>query len=56
MIDVDTSALGKLVFEELESAALAKWLAVRADLPKCSSTLATDAAATPWVASRRGHR
>ncbi len=41
MIYFDTSALVKLVFEETESAALAEWLMVRADVPKLSSDLAT---------------
>ena len=41
MIYFDTSALVKLVFEETESAALAEWLTVRADVPKVSSDLST---------------
>lgn len=39
MIYFDTSALVKLVFDETESAALAEWLTVRADIPKVSSDL-----------------
>ncbi len=41
MIYFDTSALVKLVFDENESAALAEWLTVRADVPKISSDLST---------------
>ncbi|MHB8318353.1 MAG: type II toxin-antitoxin system VapC family toxin [Acidimicrobiales bacterium] len=41
MIYFDTSALVKLVFDELESAALADWLTLRADVPKVSSDLST---------------
>ncbi len=41
MIYFDTSALVKLVFDEAESAALAEWLSVRADVPKVSSDLST---------------
>ena len=41
MIYFDASALVKLVFEETESAALAEWLTVRADVPKVSSDLST---------------
>lgn len=41
MIYFDTSALVKLVFEEVESMALAKWLSVRVEVPKISSDLAT---------------
>jgi predicted nucleic acid-binding protein len=41
VIYFDTSALVKLVFEETESAALAKWLSVREDVPKISSDLST---------------
>ncbi len=41
MIYFDTSALVKLVFDETESAALAEWLTVRADVPKVSSDLST---------------
>ena len=41
MIYFDTSALVKLVFEELESAALEEWLTIRADVPKVSSDLST---------------
>lgn len=39
MIYFDTSALVKLIFDETESAALAEWLTVRADVPKISSDL-----------------
>jgi predicted nucleic acid-binding protein len=41
MIYVDTSALVKLIFEEPESAALAEWLTLRAEVPKFSSHLST---------------
>ena len=41
MIYFDTSALVKLVFDEAESAALAEWLTLRADVPKVSSDLST---------------
>lgn len=41
MIYLDTSALVKLVFEEVESMALAKWLSVRVEVPKISSDLTT---------------
>ncbi len=41
MIYFDTSALVKLVFDETESAALAEWLTLRADVPKVSSDLST---------------
>lgn len=41
MIYFDTSALVKLVFDEVESAALADWLTLRADVPKVSSDLST---------------
>ena len=41
MIYFDTSALVKLVFEEAESMALAKWLSVRVEVPKISSDLTT---------------
>jgi predicted nucleic acid-binding protein len=41
VIYFDTSALVKLVFDETESAALADWLTVRADVPKVSSELST---------------
>ncbi len=41
MIYFDSSALVKLVFDEEESAALAEWLTVRADVPKVSSDLST---------------
>jgi predicted nucleic acid-binding protein len=41
VIYFDTSALVKLVFDETESAALAEWLTVRADVPKVSSDLST---------------
>jgi uncharacterized protein len=41
VIYFDTSALVKLVFDETESAALAEWLTVRADVPKISSDLST---------------
>ncbi len=41
MIYFDTSALVKLVFDETESAALAEWLTLRADIPKVSSDLST---------------
>lgn len=41
MIYFDTSALVKLVFEEVESMALAKWLSVRVEVPKISSDLTT---------------
>lgn len=41
MIYLDSSALVKLVFEEAESDALARWLAEQHDLPKISSELST---------------
>jgi len=41
VIYFDTSALVKLVFDEAESAALAEWLTLRADVPKVSSDLST---------------
>jgi predicted nucleic acid-binding protein len=41
VIYLDSSALVKLVFDETESAALAEWLTVRADVPKVSSDLST---------------
>jgi predicted nucleic acid-binding protein len=41
VIYFDTSALVKLVFDETESAALAEWLTLRADVPKVSSDLST---------------
>ena len=41
MIYFDTSALVKLIFDETESAALAEWLTLRADVPKVSSDLST---------------
>ncbi len=41
MIYFDTSALIKLVFDEAESAALAEWLTIRADVPKVSSELSS---------------
>ena len=41
MIYLDTSALVKLIFDETESAALAEWLTVTAEIPKVSSDLAT---------------
>jgi predicted nucleic acid-binding protein len=41
VIYFDTSALVKLVFDETESAALAEWLTLRADIPKVSSDLST---------------
>ena len=40
MIYLDTSALLKLLFEETESVALARWLSARADTPIVSSELA----------------
>jgi uncharacterized protein len=40
MIYLDSSALLKLLFEESESAALALWIAERADTPMVSSELA----------------
>jgi predicted nucleic acid-binding protein len=40
MIYLDSSALLKLLFEESESAALASWIAERADTPTVSSELA----------------
>lgn len=40
MIDLDTSALVKLVFDEAESEALAAWLAERDRVPKVSSEIA----------------
>ncbi len=40
MIYLDSSALLKLLFEESESAALALWIAERADTPVVSSELA----------------
>jgi uncharacterized protein len=39
--DLHTSALVKLVFEETESAALARWLQERGDVPKLSAEVAT---------------
>ncbi len=39
--DLETSALVKLVFEEVESTALVRWLEERRDLPKLSSQIAT---------------
>ncbi|MDP9116394.1 MAG: type II toxin-antitoxin system VapC family toxin [Actinomycetota bacterium] len=39
MIYLDSSALLKLLFEESESAALASWIAERADTPMVSSEL-----------------
>lgn len=41
MIYLDSSALVKLVFDELESDALSRWLAQRPDVPKLSSQIAT---------------
>jgi len=41
VIYLDTSALVKLVFEETESAALARWLHERSDVPKLSAEVAT---------------
>ena len=41
MIYLDTSALVKLVFEEVESEALAAWLSERNDIPKLSAELTT---------------
>jgi predicted nucleic acid-binding protein len=41
VIYFDTSALVKLVFDEIESAALTEWLTDRADVPKVSSDLST---------------
>jgi len=41
VIYFDTSALVKLVFDETESAALAEWLTIRAEVPKVSSDLST---------------
>jgi uncharacterized protein len=41
VIYFDTSALVKLIFDETESAALAEWLTLRADVPKISSDLST---------------
>ncbi len=41
MIYLDTSALVKLVFEEPESEALARWLAERSNVSKISSELST---------------
>jgi predicted nucleic acid-binding protein len=41
VIYLDTSALVKLVFEEAESEALARWLYERGDLPKLSAEVAT---------------
>lgn len=41
MIYLDTSALVKLVFEEAESRALARWLDSREAVPKVSSEVAT---------------
>jgi uncharacterized protein len=41
VIYLDTSALVKLVFEETESAALARWLYDRSDVPKLSAEVAT---------------
>ena len=40
MIYLDSSALLKLLFEESESAALASWIAERADTPMVSSEIA----------------
>lgn len=40
MIYLDSSALLRLLFEESESAALASWIAERADTPMVSSELA----------------
>jgi uncharacterized protein len=40
MIYLDSSALLKLLFDEVESAALALWLSEREDTPKVSSELA----------------
>jgi uncharacterized protein len=39
VIYLDTSALVKLVFEEVESLALARWVADRDEVPKISSDL-----------------
>ena len=39
MIYLDSSALLKLLHEERESAALAKWLATRSEIPVVSSEL-----------------
>jgi predicted nucleic acid-binding protein len=39
VIYLDTSALVKLIFEEDESMALAKWIADRSEVPKISSDL-----------------
>lgn len=41
MIYIDTSALVKMLFEELESAALTDWMTARTDIPKVSSELST---------------
>ncbi len=41
MIYLHTSALVKLVFDEAESAALAEWLTIRADVPTLSSDLSS---------------
>ncbi|MHB8452185.1 MAG: PIN domain-containing protein, partial [Mycobacteriales bacterium] len=41
MIYLHSSALVKLVFDEVESAALSQWLAERQDVPKISSQIAT---------------
>jgi uncharacterized protein len=41
VIYLDTSALVKLVFEESESRALAKWVTERVEAPKISSDLST---------------
>ena len=41
MIYLDSSALVKLVFDEAESEALARWLGERQDVPKISSQIST---------------
>ena len=41
MIYLDTSALVKLVFDEVESDVLSQWLSQREDMPKISSQIAT---------------
>lgn len=41
MIYLDTSALVKLVFDEIESDALSQWLVDHTDVPKLSSEIAT---------------
>ncbi len=41
MIYLDTSALVKLVFEEAESEALARWLNEQSDVPKLSAEVST---------------